>query len=233
LRPRIAKEVWILVIALAVVAALLLFALLASLVAHGRTQAIDELVLAGLRRADDPSVPVGPRWLESVALDLTALGSASVLVVVVALVLGYQAITRHGRLLVLTLVASVGGALLSVVLKELFGRDRPTVVPHLAHVTSPSFPSGHSMLSAVVYLTLGVMLARTTDVWRVRIYLVSTALALSVLVGLTRLYLGVHYPTDVLAGWLAGFAWAVGCALAARALERRGPATSGADANVP
>src|SRR5262249_39213798 len=149
-------------------------------------------------------------------------GSGTVLVLLVLAVLGYLAFTRRHSLMLVTLVASLGGTLLGFGLKELFGRERPTVVPHLAHVTSLSFPSGHSMQSAVIYLTLGVMLARTTTIRRVRAYFVSLALLLSLLIGLTRIYLGVHYPTDVTAGWLIGFAWAVLVALVARALQRRG-----------
>src|SRR5262249_44576114 len=95
-------------------------------------------------------------------------------------------------------------------------------VPHLAAVRSPSFPSGHSMLSAVVYLTLGALLARNTSEWNLRLYFLGVALLLTILVGLSRIYLGVHYPTDVLAGWAAGLAWALVCELVAQRLQRRG-----------
>jgi undecaprenyl-diphosphatase len=112
--------------------------------------------------------------------------------------------------------------LLSTVLKDLFGRPRPTVVPHLFYVSSASFPSGHSMLSAVVYLTLGSLLARLVEQRRLKVYFLSVALLLSFLVGVSRVYMGVHYPTDVLAGWSAGLAWGLLCDLVARWLQQHG-----------
>jgi undecaprenyl-diphosphatase len=122
----------------------------------------------------------------------------------------------------MTLVSTIGGWILGFYLKEIFGRQRPSVVPHLQHATSPSFPSGHAMLSAVVYLTLGVMLARSTKDRKLRVYFVITAIVLTFIVGMTRMFLGVHYPTDVLGGWVAGTFWALLCAVCERALERRG-----------
>jgi undecaprenyl-diphosphatase len=221
LRSLLPKEDWILVTALAVVAALLAFALIAGQVSAGRTQAFDELVLDALRRSDNRAVPVGPGWLETVALELTSLGSAGVLVTLVLLVVGYLLFERRFGLAVLTVASTAGGWILEAILKTVFARERPTVVPHLQHVTSSSFPSGHSMLSAVVYLTLGALLARSTTKASLRIYFIAAAMLLTFIVGVTRVYLGVHYPTDVMAGWLAGFGWAVLCALVARALQRR------------
>src|SRR5262249_52953419 len=124
--------------------------------------------------------------------------------------------------LALLLAAVLGGLLLSLLLKELFKRPRPSVVPHLSHVDTSSFPSGHSMLSFVVYLTLGSLLARLVQPLRLELSVVGVAVLLSFLVGLSRVYLGVHYPSDALAGWAAGLTWAVGCWLLARYLQRRG-----------
>ena len=222
LRAFLPREGWILVGTLAVVGALLAFTLIAGEVAEGDTKAFDERILLGLRRADQPAVPVGPSWLEDTALDLTALGSAGVLFIVVTAVLGYLLLERRYALLTVTLVSTIGGWLLGALLKEIFARQRPSVVPHLQHVSSPSFPSGHAMESAVVYLTLGVLLARSTGDRRLRVYFVAVAMVLTFIVGMTRVFLGVHYPTDVLGGWLAGVSWAVLCALVERALERRG-----------
>lgn len=211
-----------LLLALAVVAALLAFTLIASQVSSGTTKGFDEAVLMALRRADNPSVTIGPAWVEGTALELTALGSAGVLAAVVTAVAGYLTIERRFALLIVTLASTLGGWTLSYYLKEIFARHRPTVVPHLQSASSPSFPSGHAMLSAVVYLTLGVMLARSTKDRRLRIYFVVTAMVLTFIVGMTRIFIGVHYPTDVLGGWVAGSFWALLCAFLERALERRG-----------
>jgi undecaprenyl-diphosphatase len=112
--------------------------------------------------------------------------------------------------------------LLSTLLKDVFDRPRPSVVPHLSYVATSSFPSGHSLMAAVVYLTLGSLLARLVQSARLKLYFLSVAVVLACLVGMSRVYLGVHYPTDVLAGWAAGLAWAVLCWLLARYLQQRG-----------
>ena len=115
--------------------------------------------------------------------------------------------------------AEVG--LASSILKAAFDRPRPNV-DHYSYVVTSSFPSGHSMMSAVVYLTLGSLLTRVLPARGVKIYLIVVALLLTLLVGLSRVYMGVHYPTDVLAGWTAGLVWAMLCWLAARYLQKRG-----------
>jgi undecaprenyl-diphosphatase len=129
--------------------------------------------------------------------------------------------------MVFTVAATVSGTLVSVGLKALFSRPRPDVVPHLVHVASSSFPSGHSMISAVVYLTLGSLLAAIMPNLKLKIYVLLVAVILSVFVGISRIYLGVHYPTDVLAGWLAGLVWALLCWLVARWLQVHGQVEAG------
>ena len=148
-------------------------------------------------------------------------GGTAVLTLVVLLTVAFLMLRRKWASAVLVLIASVGGTVLSTLLKSLFQRARPSVVPHLTEVTSLSFPSGHSMLSAVIYLTLGALLARTTKDRKVKGFFLLTALGLTLLVGLTRVYLGVHYPTDVLAGWCAGTTWALLCVTLARWLQKR------------
>jgi undecaprenyl-diphosphatase len=123
---------------------------------------------------------------------------------------------------VLLIVSVGGGTVLITSLKGFFDRDRPSVVPHLTDAFFKSYPSGHSMMSSVVYLTVAVLLARTMQRRRSKVFCVGAALFLSFLIGLSRVYLGVHYPTDVLAGWAAGIAWALLCWLAAYWLEKRG-----------
>ena len=187
------------------------------------TQHFDERVLLSLRRADNPEEPRGPRWLAEAARDVTALGSVSVLTLVVCAVGGFLVLVRRWRTLALVVGSTVGGAMVNGFLKSHFARPRPSVVPHLTHVLTESFPSGHAMLSAIVYLTLGALLAQLVERRWLRAYLVGVALSLTLLIGVTRVYLGVHYPTDVLGGWMAGLAWALLTAVAARGAKRRSP----------
>jgi undecaprenyl-diphosphatase len=198
------------------------FAAVADGVVAGESQRFDERVLVALRSAENPGTPIGPEWLALAALDLTALGGFAVIALASLAALGLLALQRKWGALGLVFVSIVGGAGVSVVLKAFFDRARPQVVPHLVQVSSPSFPSGHSMLAAVTYLTLGALLARTARDWRSKCYIFGVALALTVVIGLTRIYLGVHYPTDVLAGWFAGITWALACNLVARRLQRSG-----------
>jgi undecaprenyl-diphosphatase len=199
------------------------FIALSDEVAERETQHFDERVLLSLRRADNPEEPVGPRWLAEAARDVTALGSVSVLTLVVCAVGGFLVLVRRWRTLALVVGSTVGGAVVNTLLKSLFARPRPAVVPHLTHVLTESFPSGHAMLSAIVYLTLGALLSQLVERRWQRAYLVGVALTLTLLIGLTRVYLGVHYPTDVLGGWMAGLAWALLTATLARAVKRRSP----------
>jgi undecaprenyl-diphosphatase len=124
-------------------------------------------------------------------------------------------------LAVLVAVAVLGGVLISTILKMGFDRPRPDI-QHAVRVFTASFPSGHAMLSAVTFLTLGVLVARAEADHRLKVYFVSIALFLTIVVGVSRIYLGVHYPSDVLAGWCVGSAWAILCWSAALWLEKRG-----------
>lgn len=179
-------------------------------------------ILRAFRQPGDLARGVGPGWLPEVARDVTALGSAAVLTLMVLLVLGFLLLRRQYGAALFVFVASLGGWLLSDGLKEVFGRERPDVVPHLMEESSASFPSGHSMVSSVIYLTLGSLLGQIVARRREKIYFVHAAMLLTFLIGLSRVYLGVHYPTDVLAGWSAGTAWALLCWLTAWWLQRRG-----------
>jgi len=216
------QEAGVLLAALAIVLALLAFSKTAGEMREGDLREFDDGVLRMMRSADDPSVPVGPAWLVQVAIDVTALGGTGVLATILLIVVGYLALEGRYDAIALIVVATAGGGLLSEVLKWWFARKRPEIVPHLINVGSASFPSGHSLLAVVTYLTLGAVLARFVRRRRSRTYCIVVSLLLALLIGLSRVYLGVHYPTDVLAGWSAGLAWALPCWLVARYLQYRG-----------
>jgi undecaprenyl-diphosphatase len=216
------QEATVLLAALGVVLGLFGFSKIAAEMLQGDLQDFDEWLLRLLRRPENPHIPIGPLWLMEAALDITSLGSRTLLLLVILSAAGYLALDRRYGAMWFVVAAAGGGGLLSTVMKQLFGRGRPDIVPHLVTVVSPSFPSGHSMLAAVIYLTLGALLARFAARRRARIYALSIAILVTFLVGSSRVYLGVHYPTDVLAGWCAGLVWALACWLVARYLQYRG-----------
>jgi undecaprenyl-diphosphatase len=183
---------------------------------------LETQILRAFRQPDNPAIGIGPAWLPSMVRDITALGSVADLALLDLLVIGLLLLRHRVRTAALILFATVGGVLVSNGLKSAVHRERPHVVPHLMDVSSQSFPSGHSMMSSVVYLTLGALLAQTMARRREKFYLIGAALLLTVLVGVSRVYLGVHYPSDVLAGWAAGVAWALLCWGLAWWLQRRG-----------
>jgi undecaprenyl-diphosphatase len=199
------------------------FLVLSDEVRERSTQTFDEQVLRALRDPAEPGRPRGPRWLAESARDVTALGSMTVLALVVVAVGGFLALVRRWRTLALVLVSTLGGVGVNTLLKDVVARPRPSVVPHLTEVLSASFPSGHAMLSAIVYLTLAALLSELVSSRWHKAYLVTVGLGLTLLIGLTRMYLGVHYPTDVLGGWMAGLGWALLSGLVARVARRKSP----------
>ncbi len=205
---------------LAAVGAVWGFDELANSVTAGRTQRFDDWLVADLRSPDDPHRPIGPSWLVDAGRDVTALGSPTIVAATIVLVAGYLALKRQYAALLLTVVAASSSALLSTLLKSHFARPRPLVASELTTPLTSSFPSGHSVLSALVYLLLGAMLARTEPRWPVKLYFVGVAMLLTFAVGASRVYLGVHYPSDVLAGWTAGLGWASAWWLVSRWLQR-------------
>jgi len=194
------------------------FALLADAVIEGDTQRLDDIVLGMFRGAAGPA---GPPWLVEMGRDVTALGSFAGLGIIFLASVGYVLLMGKRALALLMAVAVLGGLALSTALKLAFDRPRPDL-EGVARVFTASFPSGHAMLSAVTFLTLGALLARTNGDRRVKTYFMSLAVVLTVLVGVSRVYLGVHYPSDVLAGWCLGTAWAILCWTAALRLQRSG-----------
>ncbi len=184
------------------------FVSLAGEVMEGDTQAFDTKILRALRDPSDLAKPIGPEWIEGALLDLTAIGGPTVLGLVVAAVAGFLALQTRYRTAMVILITSGGGDLLNTIMKHLFARPRPTIVPHLRVVYSTSFPSGHAMESAIVFLTLGAILMRASETRLTKFYILFIAVLLTTLVGISRVYLGVHYPTDVIGGWIIGFIWA-------------------------
>ncbi len=206
--------------ALAAAALLLGFGLLADEVAEGDTLDFDKAALAALREPGDLHNPIGPPWLEEAARDITALGSFSLLFMIVVVVAGYLMLSGRARTAWFLVGAVIGGTLVSTGLKMLFDRPRPDLTD-VARIFTASFPSGHATLSAVVFLTIGALLAGATEFRSHRLFYLGIAILLTLLVGLTRIYLGVHYPTDVLAGWSIGTAWALLCWVGLMAMRAR------------
>lgn len=222
------KDLFFLIGILIVVLGSWAFFELAHEVVTGGTLPFDQWLLRAFRTNSDLSVPIGPAWLIEASRDITALGGYAVLILLVAIVAGFLHLDGKAGAMRFLLGAVISGYVLGMALKAIVARPRPHVVPYLSPAYNTSFPSGHSMMSAIVYLTLGALFSRfATNLPRLRLYFIIVALLLSGLVGVSRIYLGVHYPTDVLAGWTAGVVWATLCSLIAQRLQRRGVVESG------
>lgn len=196
---------------------------------EGDTHALDRAILLSLRTPGDPANPVGGPFVEQTMIELTSFGDNAVLFVVTGAVALYLLLAGKRRLALLALGASISGAVLTTLLKGFFDRPRPDFVAHIVDATSASFPSGHAMMSAVVYLTLGGMLAAAQKRTRLKAFALGFAILLTLMVGFTRIYLGVHYPTDVLAGWALGAAWAMAWMVAAFAIRSRAASPESSD----
>lgn len=225
---RVDRRELLMLAALAVPAALLsVFLNIASEIVEGESIGFDRAILLALRTPGDPADPIGPRWLEIAIKDITSLGSTAVLTLITFAALGYLLTARKRGAALLVAVSIGGGTLLNMALKHLFARPRPDFVAHVVEASNSSFPSGHAMLSAITFLTLGALLARVESNVRVKVYVLALAVVTTVLVGASRVYLGVHYPSDVLAGWAIGAAWAIACWQMAWWLQRRGDVENG------
>ena len=179
-------------------------------VAEGDTDVIDRSVLAALRAPGDMHRPLGPDWFVIAMKDLTSLGSTTVLTIVAVVSLGFLLASRRHALAGVLAASITLGTIFNTLLKNIFERARPEFVADGVPIDSFSFPSGHAMLSAIVYLSLGALLARSEERRPYKGYILGVAIALTLLIGSSRIYLGVHYPTDVLAGWCIGALWAMG-----------------------
>lgn len=207
---------------LAGAAAAIVFGLIAGFVHGGATQGIDERALEWFASRRSPVV-------DAIMVDITTLGDGVVLVMIVLTASLFLWLTDHRWSVYILLVALVGGKILNTLLKAAFDRARPSVVDWLHDVSSPSFPSGHAMGAFVAYGTVAYLVGRLSPSPRVRSITWAVAGVTIALIGISRVYLGVHYPSDVIAGFLAGFAWlafVAGSFAAVRFFAHRRPETA-------
>jgi len=195
----------------AIAAILAGLAVLTSLVFGGGTVAFDERFLLMLREAGEPHNPIGPPWFEETVRDVSALGSTIVLTLAVVIGATYLLLIKAPQKAAFLVVACAVGTGINRVLKLVFSRERPDIVGHETLTSGASFPSGHSANSAIIYLLLGMMLARVEDSYVTKAFIFFVCVFITLLVGASRVYLGVHWPTDVIAGWALGAMWALLC----------------------
>lgn len=213
-------EMSVLVALACVVAGVWGFALLADEVVEGGARGFDQKLLLAFRHNDTRAM-LGPPSVQQAGRDISALGGVAVLTLLTAIAAGFLFLDGKGHMALFVLGSVLSGLAASTILKDFFHRARPDLVPFDVYVSGASFPSGHSMMSAVTYLTLGALLSRSQERKRLKAYFLLVAILLTLGVGVTRVYLGVHWPTDVLAGWTAGSVWALLCWLTARWLQSR------------
>ncbi len=209
LKTAISRASLIPILMLVVLSGIWGFLTIADEVREDETRHYDAAILLAMREQGNTADPIGPQWVEEMARDFTALGGFTLLTGVTVTAFGVAMFAGRPRLAVLGLAAVVVGMAAMNLLKQGYDRPRPALVEHGVLTHNASFPSGHSMMAAVVYLTLGILLARTQPKNRVRVFIVTISVIITILVGVSRVYLGVHWPTDVLAGWTLGGAWAV------------------------
>lgn len=209
-------------LALAVVAlGLMVFVEVADDMTEADGQAFDQSVLMAMRPfADDPHRAWGPWWLEEAAADLTSLGGISVLGLFAILTVGFLLFQKKWLSSLLLVVGLAGGVALSEGTKAFFERERPPEIYQAVETINASFPSGHALLATVFYLSIGVMLTRAFPHRRMKTYVLGCAIVIAMLVGVTRVYLGAHWATDVLAGWSLGAAWAMALWLTSWGVKR-------------
>ncbi|MDB6092714.1 MAG: phosphoesterase [Verrucomicrobia bacterium] len=220
-RPQNSREAVLLFSVAAVFLCLWAFVAIASEAGEPEHLPLEERIIRSFRQQGDAGQLIGPAWVEHVTRDFSALGGVAVTLVLILLVGGYFIIDRKPMIAGFLLATMAGGTAISVALKQFFSRPRPTIVPLLDRVSDLSFPSGHSFNSAVVYLTLGIVLAHAVPRKRAKVYCIMAGFFLMALIGLSRVMLGVHYPTDVLGGWAAGTAWAAAASIALDFLQRK------------
>lgn len=201
-----------------VILGVLAFIELADDMAETDGRAFDQAVLVWMQPV--AGQPRGPWWLREAALDITSLGGIAVLSLFAVTAVGFLLIQRKRLSALFLTLGLAGGVALSEGLKALFERERPPAAYQAVETLNASFPSGHALMSTVFYLSVAVMLARAFPTKRLKAYVLGVGMTLAGLVGLTRVYLGAHWATDVLAGWCVGAAWAMALWLAVYAATR-------------
>jgi len=207
----------------ALAASVFVFAVLAFVISNSNLEGVECDFLFSLRDATEPAVLNGPGWLSYFMLNVTALGGWPLMTVFSALLAFAFALARRWSFLFILLAVVTGESVITGLLKDLFARARPDVVPHLIYASSSSFPSGHAASAAAVYFTAGLALANMATRKALRLYIFAASLSIVFLIGISRVYLGVHYPSDVIAGWCVGAAWASIVWLVAWRIEMGGP----------
>lgn len=197
------------------------FIQIADEMAEGEIRNLDETLFLMMRVPGDPARPLGPGWLQETALEITAIGGYPLIMLTLAAVSGFFIVTRRYGAALYAVLSVGSGALLSQTLKQYYARPRPDLVDHLDAVHTASFPSGHALVTTVAYLTLAAIVIGYLESPRARAYVLGVAVLVAVMVGVSRVYLGVHWPSDVAAGWALGAAWASFTWLIVHMLQRR------------
>jgi undecaprenyl-diphosphatase len=208
-RPASRRIPWPVAAAASLAALLLLILWLGHELAEGDGANIDRAIMLAMRVPGHPEIPAGPAWLPSAMRDVTALGSATVLTFAVATTAVFLALHKRMRSVALVLAATILGSVTITIIKALVSRARPELIDRLMVEVSHSFPSGHAANSAIVYLTLATLLFPVLSDRRMRAFVLGVALLLTGAIGISRVYLGVHWPSDVAAGWVFGGGWAM------------------------
>jgi undecaprenyl-diphosphatase len=195
------------VVYITLITGIVLFCIVSATVITGKIISIDNSILLLLRNTENTSIPVGPGWLLNFMKYITALGSIPVVILITIFTSGLLILKKEYRSLKLILFAATGGGVIELLMKEIFSRPRPQIVPHLVSVDSLSYPSGHSAITSIILLSLVLIIYNSEIKESIKLYFLYSGILLIFIIGISRIYLGVHYPSDVLGGWSLGLIW--------------------------